>query len=115
MIDLRHNDPDDVHGAYLAVSQRLGNGIGIEMVLLGIGFDERTPLLTDAGTVFERPRHRGHRYAQRAGNILHRDGSFVVHYLQRYAKHSYIVFPPHYKICNYLRKRLRILKSIFCE
>ena len=49
------------------------------MTLAGELLDGLPAFLGDAGTVTQSPRHRGHRNAQFAGDILHRHVLVIVH------------------------------------
>ena len=79
MVDLRDDDADDARWMHTAQAKRLCQDVGREIMLLGIGLDGLAALHTDAGTVFQGPRHRGHGNAHGTRDVLHGDGGMVIH------------------------------------
>ena len=73
MVDLRHDEPDDMHRGRLDQTQLLAQHVGEEVVLLGVCLDGSTGSLADALVVAQRTRYRSDRHAKLLGDVLHCD------------------------------------------
>ena len=79
MVELGHDDPDDSHRMHTAVSQRLCEEVGGEVMFTGISLDGLPSLHADAGAVLEGPGDSGDGDSQLARDVLHSEWRMLVH------------------------------------
>ena len=80
------DDADELLGLHLTEAQRLGDAVRREVVLSGVGLNDLSPLLTDAGRVLQRTRHGGHGDSELPGNVLHRHWHMLFHQVSNYRR-----------------------------
>ena len=80
MHQLGNDHTDGTGGVTAAVAQLLGNDIRKIIVLAGILLNGLATFAGNARAIAQRPRYGRNRYAQFAGDILHCQVSFIIHW-----------------------------------